>query len=121
MKTNVFKSLVKVYAIGVLGWMLWMTTQASLKSNVVEGFKFLFQDDWGTATLSDAYFTFYFVWFWMAYRTKSWAGKIASFIAVTCLGSIAIALYVLWALKDSTRYAKSDDEAMKVFFLGKQG
>jgi len=55
-------------------------------------------DPWFIATLFDAYFGFLAFFIWVAYREKSLALKASWFIAIACLGNIAMSSYVLLAL-----------------------
>ena len=77
----------------VLTAMLGVTVWASLDQNVIEGFKYLFQNRWGIATLCDTYFSFTIIYLWIAYREASWFQRALWLLLVYSLGSIAVSFY----------------------------
>lgn len=50
---------------------------------------------WFIATLFDAYWGFLTFYLWVAWREKSWLGRISWLIAILLLGNIAMAAYCL--------------------------
>ncbi len=82
----------------ILVAMLVVTTWASLDKNVVEGFKIVWAEPWGLATLADAYFGFLTFYAWLFYREPGWAARIGWFIVIMVLGNIGMSFYVLLAL-----------------------
>lgn len=78
--------------------MLTVTTQASLKENIMLIPPVVTSDPWFIATLYDAYFGFLVVYLWVCYRERSLPIKILWFILFALLGNIAIAVYALIAL-----------------------
>lgn len=85
--------------VGVLVAMLWVTTWASFDRNVVVAAVDIWNDPWGRATLFDAYFGFLAVWLWIAWREPSLGARLGWALALAALGNIAIAVYVLIALR----------------------
>ncbi|RMF75478.1 MAG: DUF1475 domain-containing protein [Acidobacteria bacterium] len=86
----------------VLVAMLVLTTVASLDRGVFVALDELWPDPWFRATLADAYFAFLTVWLWIASRERTVAAKAAWLVAVLCLGSIAIAIYMLIRVRPSS-------------------
>jgi len=68
-------------------------------------------DPWFICTLFDAYFGFLAFFIWVAYREKSLMLKAVWFLAIACLGNIAMSSYVLIALFS----LKKGDAASKLF------
>lgn len=85
----------KAFFIFVLLAMISVTTWASFDQNVVEGFKILWREKWGIATLFDTYFSFTMIYFWIYFHEKKLLQRIVWFLAVYAFGTIAIALYFL--------------------------
>ena len=83
----------------VLFAMLGLTTWASLQENVLVAFLRLGRDPWGLATLLDAYFAFLAFWLWVAWREHRWLPRLAWLLAILALGNLAMAAYVLLALR----------------------
>ena len=54
---------------------------------------------WFIATLFDAYFGFLWFWLWVAYREKTWLARGAWLVLIFALGNMAMAGYVLLALR----------------------
>lgn len=78
--------------------MLAVTTWASLDKNVFEGFKLLWAEPWGVATLADAYFGFLTFYAWVFYREPSLSARIGWFVTIMILGNIGMSFYILLAL-----------------------
>jgi len=93
----------------VLLTMLGVTTWASLQENVLEAFLRLGRDPWGLATLFDAYFAFLAFWLWVAWRERTWVPRLAWLLAILGLGNLAMAAYVLLALRRLDPGADPDD------------
>lgn len=75
--------------------MICITVWASLKSNVLEGFAYLFNDRWAIATLADATFGFITFYAWVFYKETSWFSRLLWLILILALGNIAMAFYML--------------------------
>lgn len=54
---------------------------------------------WLVATLFDAYFGFLWFWIWIVFRETSAAISLLWLALLLCLGNIAMAVYVLLALR----------------------
>ena len=54
---------------------------------------------WLVATLFDAYFGFLWFWLWVAYREKTWLARALWLVLILTLGNMAMAGYVLLALR----------------------
>ena len=89
---------VRLFFGGVLLAMIALSVQASLDRGIFVALEELWPDPWFRATLADTYFSFLTVYLWMAWRETGWGARIGLLIAVLCLGSIAIAAYVLTEL-----------------------
>jgi hypothetical protein len=93
----------------VLLIMLGFTTWASLHENVLDAFLRLGRDPWGLATLFDGYFAFLAFWLWVAWRERRWLPRLAWLLAILALGNMAMAAYVLLALRRLPPGASGDD------------
>lgn len=92
------KTLLKLFFLGVLLAMGWVTWTASADRSVFAAAGEIWADPWGRATLFDAYFAFLVAWIWIAWRERS-AGRAAAWlVAILLLGNFAIATYFLVAL-----------------------
>ncbi|MEE2826582.1 MAG: DUF1475 family protein [Planctomycetota bacterium] len=89
--------LTVIFSLILLG-MVWVTVVASLERNVFTAGSELMADAWFRATLADAYFGFVTFYVWVAYRERSWTGRIFWLIAIMLLGNMAMAVYGLWQL-----------------------
>jgi len=89
--------LTLIFSLILLG-MVWVTVVASLERNVFTAGSELMADAWFRATLADAYFGFVTFYVWVAYRERSWTGRILWLIAIMLLGNMAMAVYGLWQL-----------------------
>ncbi|MEM8959999.1 MAG: DUF1475 domain-containing protein [Acidobacteriota bacterium] len=89
--------LILVYVLIFLA-MLGITIRASLDRDVFTAAAEVWADPWGKALFADAYFAFFTVWLWMAYRERSWWSRLAWLVAVLTTGNFAIAVYALMAL-----------------------
>ena len=89
--------LTVIFSLILLG-MVWVTVVASLERNVFTAGSELMTDAWFRATLADAYFGFVTFYVWVAYRERSWTGRILWLIAIMLLGNMAMAVYGLWQL-----------------------
>ncbi len=92
-------SFTKAFCSFVLVSMIIATTLASLDSSVIDGFRYLFQDKWGVATLMDAYFGFLFFYLWVFYRENSAVARFFWLVAVLSFGTIAMSSYLLLAIR----------------------
>lgn len=92
------KRLLVLFFVVVLAGMSWVTIQASLDRSVGVAAGELWADPWGRATLVDAYFAFFAVYLWIAYRERTWTARLVWLVLVSTLGNFAIATYGLLAL-----------------------
>lgn len=95
------KRLLQVLFTGIILAMLALTTVASLDRGVFDATVGLWPDLWFRATLADAYFGFFTVWLWVAWRERTWAARLIWLVLFFALGNLAIASYVLLALRGS--------------------
>lgn len=102
-------SIAKSFCFIVLISMIGVTTAASLESNVVDGFRYLFQDQWGVATLMDAYFGFLFFYLWVFYRERSAVLRLVWLVAILSFGTIAMSIYLLLAFRSLPNGSKIED------------
>ena len=89
----------KWFFVFVLIAMVSVSVWASLETNVIQGFQYLFESRWGIATLFDTYFSFLMIYFWMAYKDPRWLSRVIWLLLVLSLGTIAISVYVLNELR----------------------
>ena len=75
--------------------MLAVTISASLDRSLTIAASELWPDLWFRATLADAYFGFFTIWIWMAYKETNLGTRLVWFCLVMTLGNIAIAAYLL--------------------------
>ena len=82
---------------GILAAMLVITVTASLNQPLWQwGGLTAGPDRWWTwATLADAYFGFLTFYAWVFYKERGLAARVGWFVAITLLGNIAMATYVL--------------------------
>lgn len=92
------RSLLTAFFSIVLLVMLWIIVVASQDRSVMAAAAEMWADPWGKATLLDLYASFLTVWIWMAFREPNWPRRLLWLVLLVCLGSVAIALYVLLAL-----------------------
>ncbi|MDA8018777.1 MAG: DUF1475 family protein [Thermoanaerobaculia bacterium] len=88
----------RLFFVGVLLVMVWVTYVASLDRNVLLAAREIWSDPWGRATLVDAYLAFLVVWIWIAWRERNRVRAAAWLVALLLLGNFAIATYFLLAL-----------------------
>ena len=85
----------------VLVAMIAVTTWASVEKSLGEGFRLLFAERWGIATLFDAYFGFLTFYAWVHYKESSWTARVLWLATILFFGNIAMAIYLareLWRL-----------------------
>lgn len=73
----------------------WASTQVSILAVPPE----VLYHPWFIATLTDTYLAFLTFWVWVAYRETSNLARIAWLIAILLTGNMAMAVYVLNALR----------------------
>lgn len=93
------KRLLQVLFTGIILAMLALTTVASFDRGVFDASIGLWPDPWFRATLADAYFGFVTVWLWVAWRERTWTIRLIWLVLFFALGNLAIATYVLLALR----------------------
>ena len=86
-----------IFSIIFIG-MTAIVIDTSLKSNLFTEWNHLASIPWMTATLWDFYANVFVIYCWVAYKEKTWAGKLIWLVLLCTLGSIASALYILIAL-----------------------
>ena len=79
----------------VLVAMIGFTVVAVGDRNITEAWIELWPDPWFRATLADAYFGFFNIWLWIAYRETGVFSRAVWFVLIMMLGNIAIAGYFL--------------------------
>lgn len=85
----------RVFFLGVLAAMLWVTTRASMETAIWALPAALTGDLWFQATLADAYFGFLTFFVWVAYKETGWLARVVWLVAILLLGNIAMAAYCL--------------------------
>jgi len=88
-------TFLKVVFSVVLVAMLGIIVIASMDRPITEAMAVLGPDPWVQAALLDAYFGFLAIWLWMAYKERTWLGRIGWLLAVLFTGNVAIAIYML--------------------------
>ena len=92
-------TLLRSLFAGALIGMVTLTTTASLEHGLVEAARDLWPDAWFRATLADAYFGFVTVFVWIAYKERTMRARLVWFALLMSLGTIAVAVYMLIALR----------------------
>jgi hypothetical protein len=94
------KTALKILFAGILLALLGYTAWASTQQPVLEWGGLTRGTDryWTIATLMDAYFGFTTFYVWVVYKERSWAARVAWFVAIMLLGNMAMASYVLLQL-----------------------
>jgi len=85
----------RLFFVGALVLMLWVTISASLDRGVFVALEALWPDLWFRATLADAYCAFLTVYVWVAWRERTYLARLLWLLVFLGLGSIGIASYVL--------------------------
>jgi hypothetical protein len=85
----------QIFALVVLVAMIGVTTWASLEKPLSEGFRLMFAERWGVATLFDAYFGFLTFYAWVLYKERSLTARALWLGAILFFGNIAMAIYLL--------------------------
>lgn len=75
--------------------MLAVTSYASLDRSILNVRPELISDPWFHATLCDAYCGFLTFFVWVAFKERSWPGRVGWFVGIMLLGNIAMSVYVL--------------------------
>ena len=100
--------LMLLFVVMLVG-MVTMTIVASMDRGIAAAGRELVGDHWFQATLLDAYFAFVTFYVWVAYKETSWLGRIAWFVLIMFLGTIAISVYVLIRLIQLPKDASISD------------
>lgn len=79
--------------------MLGVTSWAGYNQNFFEGGARIIAEPWGIATLFDTYFAFLTFFVWVCFRERGFAARAVWFVLIMTLGNIAMAAYVLLALR----------------------
>ena len=99
------KPAVAGFALLVLAALIGVSVWATGHQSIVPAIDSLVQtptagnNPWFIATLFDAYFGFLWFWLWLAWREAGWGSRLSWLAAVLLLGNIAMAIYVLLALR----------------------
>ena len=91
------KLALKILFVGILIYMIGMTTWVSLHKSIVlspDEFSWV-HSPWAVATLFDAYFGFLTFYAWVFYKETNWAARLVWFVPIMGLGNIAMSSYVL--------------------------
>lgn len=71
------------------------------------------RDAWFRATLVDIYISFLTFYMWVVYKERGLAARVGWFLAIVCLGSIAVTAYVLRELFRVPVSARLDDVLLR--------
>lgn len=85
----------RLFFVAVLGSMLWVTSWASQQCALFNVPAEVYTHRWFIATLFDAYWGFLTFYIWVAWRERSWVGRLTWLIAILLLGNLAMAAYCL--------------------------
>tara|TARA_B100000029_G_C17543028_1_gene947404 strand:- start:1379 stop:1714 length:336 start_codon:yes stop_codon:yes gene_type:complete len=89
--------------------MIGFTVVAAGDRSIFDALIELWPDPWFRATLVDAYFGFFTIWLWIAYRESGVASSSIWFVLIMTLGNIAVSGYFLWLFWFSEPTASIDD------------
>jgi Protein of unknown function (DUF1475) len=98
----------RIYFMGVLAAMLWVTIWASEQVALWNLPAAVGTHPWFIATLFDTYFAFLVFYGWVAYKERSLFVRIVWLLAILLLGNFAIASYLLIQLFRVPADAKLD-------------
>ena len=99
------KTGVTVFALAALASLIgvsaWATAQQPIGAAIADllAHPHAGSHPWFVATLFDTYFAFLWFWLWVAYRENSVLARLAWLAGILALGNIAMAAYVLLALR----------------------
>jgi hypothetical protein len=102
---NPMRNSLALYGALVFAALVAVSTWATLQLGVMDAIRELiahprtYTQPWFIATVFDAYFAFLWFWLWVAYREKTWLSRIAWLVLIFSLGNMAMAGYVLLALR----------------------
>ena len=94
-----------LYSAVVFAALVAVSTWATMQLGVADAIRELiahpgtYTQPWFIATLFDAYFGFLWFWLWVAYREKTWLARGLWLLLILTLGNMAMAGYVLLALR----------------------
>lgn len=111
------KSLITLF-VCILVVMLTVTSWATLVQPVWQWGGLTTPPDhaWTIATLADAYCGFFTFFAWVCFKERRAARRVAWFVAIMLLGNIAMAGYVLLALR-----RLRNDDSMEVLLTQRHG
>ncbi len=89
------KTALKILFGAIFFWMTVMTVRTSLEVSLWSSLHSFAGNPWAVATLYDAYFGFITFWVWVAYKEKTWLGRVIWLLLILGLGNIAMSFYVL--------------------------
>jgi hypothetical protein len=93
--------------------MIAVTTWASVEKPISQGFKDLFSERWGVATLFDAYFAFLTFYAWVHYKERSNVARFVWLVSILGFGNIAMAIYMLKELRALPKGASVEEFLLK--------
>jgi hypothetical protein len=85
----------RFFPVVVLVAMIAVTTWASVEKPMFEGFRLMFAERWGVATLFDAYFGFLTFFAWVYYKERSAWARVIWLGAILFFGNIAMSIFLL--------------------------
>jgi hypothetical protein len=89
------KTTLKLLFGAIFVWMIVATIRASLSVSLWEAMPAFAASPWAMATLYDAYCGFITFYAWVAYKERTWLGRVLWFVLIMALGNIAMSAYVL--------------------------
>lgn len=99
---RVFFVLVLVSMLGVTSWASQQCALWAIPGSVGG-------HPWFIATLFDTYWAFLTFYCWVAYKERSWTGRIGWLLGILLLGNIAMAVYMLILLFRVPSNARMED------------
>lgn len=89
------RTAVKVLFAGVFVCMTLVTIRAGMTVSLRDAWADYVANPWAVATLYDAYFGFLTFYLWVLFKERTMGSRLLWFLLITCLGNIAMSLYVL--------------------------
>jgi len=85
---RIFFLIVLVSMLGVTSWASRQCALWAIPASVSG-------HPWFIATLFDTYWAFFTFYCWVAYKERSWLGRVGWLLGILLLGNIAMAVYML--------------------------
>lgn len=89
------QGFLKLFYLFALVAMTAGTVAASLDRNLLTALGELWPDPWFRVTIFDTYFAFLTIYFWVAYKERSWLARGVWLVLFLGLGTFAYAVYIL--------------------------